>query len=84
MPGELRTVIPFLYDNPLLGLTCPSYPSGNSTYNPVLINILSNGFNKTGADKLALKSTPAENLVAYSGVSCCDLFKIKKIRLFLS
>jgi len=67
VPGELSTVTPFLNAKPLLGRTCASNPLGSSIYRPVLTSVLFSGFSKIGSTKLALRSSPADCVVAYSG-----------------
>lgn len=65
VPGVLSIVRPLLRANPDLGRICISYPSGNSTFNPV--------FNKTllpaGTiiSSTEYKSAPAEWGVVYLG-----------------
>ena len=74
MPGEFKTVMPFLNAKPLRGRICASYPLCNSINNPVGTNVLSKGFSSIGESIFALKSNPADNSVAYCGNSCLDWF----------
>ena len=69
MPGEFKTVIPYLIDNPLLGLTWASCPSGIEIDNPVGINFLSKGDNIIFSIIFALRSNPEDCVVEYDGKS---------------
>lgn len=74
VPGVFRQVIPCFTANPLLGLTCASYPSGISIVRPVGISFRSIGFNVTASVKSARKSIPEEPFVAYSGKGLLEVF----------
>ncbi len=83
VPGEFKTVNPFLKANPERGRICASYPTGSSRNKLVGTKVLSNDFKTIGESRFARKSIPADAFVAYDGSGCFDLLIIL-IFIFLS